>query len=242
MAQRQSGFTRASSLGPIAAFMDRQGGSIARVLNAVDLPFALLERPEVLVPLREQFRLLQRAARETGDAQFGARLGREVRVRNLSAFGKWVSEAEDLAETIRRAMHGLNTMLQTSTVLRLTREGPIAQWSIEFLDPECEGRYHNELLGLSYMIDAVRCHAGRSWTPNLILTTSPRGTAKGTLEQVFGANVSTGHEVPAIQFDASLLPDKCQRPARAEKQDRWKASPTSHLSRRNETSLPRSSQ
>jgi AraC-like DNA-binding protein len=220
MAHRQSGFTRASSLGPIAEFMDRQGGSIARVLNAVDLPFALLERPEVLVPLREQFRLLHRAARETGDPHFGARLGQEVRIRNLSAFGKWVSEAERLDDAIERAMHGLNTMLQTSTALALTRRGPIVKWSIEFLDPECEGRYHNELLALCYMIDVVRCYAGRAWTPSLVLTTSARGTPKGALEQIFRANVSTGHDVSAIEFDASLLAGADNRPANVERRRR----------------------
>jgi AraC-like DNA-binding protein len=205
MSRRQSGFTRASSLGPIAEVLDRQGGSIARVLKAVDLPFALLEKPEVLVPLREQFRLLQRAARETGDAHFGALLGRDVRIRNLSAFGKWVSEAATLSEAIARAEYGLNTMLQTSTVLTLTQHGPMAQWSIEFLDPECEGRYHNELLGLGYMIDTVRCYAGRGWIPDLILTTAPRGSPKGALEEIAQANVSTGHAIPAIQFDSRLL-------------------------------------
>jgi hypothetical protein len=121
MAQRQSGFTRASSLGPISEVIEWQGGSIARVLKAVDLPFALLERHEILVPLREQFRLLERAARDTGDPHFGARLGQNVRVQNLHAFGKWVSEAESVDDAIGRAMHGLNSMLQTSTVLALTR-------------------------------------------------------------------------------------------------------------------------
>jgi AraC-like DNA-binding protein len=205
MSRRQSGFTRASSLGPIVEVLDRQGGSIARVLKAVDLPFALLEKPEMLVPLREQFRLLQRAARETGDAHFGALLGQHVRIRNLSAFGKWVSEAGTLSEAIARAEYGLNTMLQTSTVLTLRQHGPITQWSIDFLDPECEGRYHNELLGLGYMIDTVRCYAGLGWTPDLILTTAPRGSRKGALEEIVKANVSTGHTIAAIQFDSRLL-------------------------------------
>lgn len=80
--RRQSGYTRASSLGPIADVLGRQGGSILRVLKDVDLPVALLEAPEMLVPLREQFRLLERAARTTGDPEFGARLGRDVRSRS----------------------------------------------------------------------------------------------------------------------------------------------------------------
>jgi AraC-like DNA-binding protein len=216
MSRRQSGFTRASSLGPIAEVIDHQGGSIARVLSAVDLPFALLERPEILVPLREQFRLLERAARETGDPQFGARLGQNVKMKNLSAFGRWVSEADGLSGAIDRAKRGLNVMLQTSTELTLTRLGQTAQWSIEFLDPECEGRYHNEMLGLGYMIDAVRCYAGHGWTPDLVLVTSAKGTPNGRLEQILSANVSTGHAVPAIQFDARLLANRAALSAHAD--------------------------
>jgi AraC-like DNA-binding protein len=215
MSRRQPGFTRASSLGPIADVLGRQGGSILRVLKDVDLPVALLDTPEMLLPLREQFRLLERAARTTGDPEFGARLGRDVKLRNLSAFGRWVSEAEDLSGAIDRSKRGLNRMLQSSTELTLTLHGATAQWSIEFLDPECEGRYHNQLLGLGYMIDAVRCYAGRSWTPDLVLVTSPGGTPKGRLEQILNANVSVGHAVPAIQFEARLLSNRAARAAPA---------------------------
>lgn len=208
MAVRQPGFTRASSLGPIAAFVDAQGGSITRLLQDVDLPFALLESPETLLPLREQFRLLQRAARTTGDEHFGARLGQHVKVKNLSAFGKWVSEASTLHEAIRRSTQGLNAMLQTSTVLTLTRSGPLATWSIEFLDPECDGRYQNELLGASYLIDCVRTFAGPRWAPSFVLTTAPRGAAKAEVEQIFRAEVSTGRPVTTIAFDAALLDNR----------------------------------
>lgn len=67
MALRLSGFTRASSLGPIIDFMQGHGGSASRVLREVDLPLALLHQPELVFPLREQFRFLERAARRTGD-------------------------------------------------------------------------------------------------------------------------------------------------------------------------------
>jgi AraC-like DNA-binding protein len=205
MAVRQSGFTRASSLGPIAHFIGSQGASIMRLLQDVDLPPALLDSPDMLLPLREQFRLLERGARATGDAHFGARLGQHVHVSRLSAFGKWVSDAPTLGDAIRRSGEGLNAMLQTATDLQLVRRGSLAYWSIEFLDPECDGRQHNELLGISYLIDCVRSFAGPRWSPNLVLTTAPRGTGKSGLEQIFRAEVSTGHRVTTIEFDARLL-------------------------------------
>jgi AraC-like DNA-binding protein len=205
MAPRLSGFTRASALGPISEFMERQGGSVLRVLQDVDLPFALLEERDLLIPLREQFRFLERAARETGDNYFGARLGQVVRTKELSAFGAWVCAAETLMQAIERGHAALNTMLQTSTVLTLERHGPKIRWWIEFVEPETDGRHHNEMLGVGYMIDTVRVYAGKAWTPDIVFTAYPRGTPRGPLEEILGADVSHGHPVPGLEFDARLL-------------------------------------
>lgn len=205
MAPRLPGFTRASSLGPISIVLDQHGGSVARVLKRVDLPFAILEQRELVVPLREQFRLLEAGAREIGDAFFGARLGAAVEARELSAFGAWVCAAETLQAAIGRTHAGINAMLQTSTVLTLSRRGPAVRWSIEFVEPESEGRHHNEFLGLGYMISMVRGYAGPHWRPNAVMTALPRGSATRQLEDIYGTNVSHGHAAPAIEFDASLL-------------------------------------
>lgn len=205
MTGRQQGFTRASALGPIADFLDHQGGSITRVMNAVDVPLAILDNPDTLVPLKEQFRVLERSARDIGDPHFGARLGRNVRIANLSAFGKWVSEAASVRDAIGRSNRGLNVYLQTGTVLKLVEIGAVAHWSIEFLDPGSDGKYQNELLGLSYLIDVVRCFAGPHWTPDAVYTTCDRNRPSGVLEQIFRTNVRSGQAVPTIVFAAALL-------------------------------------
>jgi AraC-like DNA-binding protein len=227
LAPHLSGFTRASSLGPIAAFMDRQGASAARVLREVDLPFALLDQPEIVIPLREQFRFLERAARRTGDAYFGARLGQVVRGKDLSAFGAWVLNAETLLQAIKRSHAGLNAMLQTSTVLTFHRRGGTARWSIEFCEPETAGRHHNELLGVGYMIDMVRTYAGRRWRPDVVMTALPAGTPRAELESIFGTNVSHGHPISSIVFDDALL--NCTR---------WETLHATHVNARDEPMVP----
>jgi len=212
MAHRECGFTRASSLGPIAGFVREQGGSIARVFRQADLPLQIIEAPETLVPLKEQFRLLHRAARETGDPEFGARLGQNVRVQNLGAFGSWVSAAHDLDGALARSGQGLNAMLQSSTMLKLERFGPTARWSVELLEPASEGRYQHELLALCYMLDILRFYAGQQWSPDIVLTAGPKGAHKGVLERLYKAVVLSGQRVPAIQFDWCIL--TCVRPFR----------------------------
>ncbi|WP_162901327.1 AraC family transcriptional regulator [Breoghania sp. L-A4] len=175
------------------------------MFDRVDLPVGILDTPDLPLPLSEQFKVLQSAGRETGDPYFGARLGRLVRIENLSAFGKWVSEAPTAAAAIDRSNRGLNRYLQTGTNLLLETDGDRARWSIEFLDPGFEGRFQNELLGVSYLIDVVRCFLGRTWTPDLVRVTGTRHGQAAVLEHIFEAPVLAGSRVPTIEFPARLL-------------------------------------
>ncbi|MEO9875574.1 MAG: AraC family transcriptional regulator ligand-binding domain-containing protein [Anderseniella sp.] len=199
------GFTRASALGPIADFVERRGGNINRVFERVDMPVGILETPDLAVPLQEQFRVLRSAGREIADPFLGARLGRLVRIENLSAFGRWVSRAHTLLDAIDRSNRGLNLYLQTGTTLTLTQQHGVARWFIEFHDRGYEGRFQNELLGVSYLIDVVRCFAGRGWTPDLIRVTGTGSNQAAALENIFAAPVLAGNRVSSIEFDASLL-------------------------------------
>ncbi|MGH1483480.1 MAG: AraC family transcriptional regulator ligand-binding domain-containing protein [Geminicoccales bacterium] len=199
------GYTRASALGPISDFVETRGGSIERVFNRVDLPLALLDNPDLPLPLREQFKVLSEAGREIGDPFFGAALGRLVRMDKLSAFGAWVSSAPTLAGAIDRSHRGLNRYLQTATVLQFQTSETRACWSIEFLDPGEDGRFQNELLGVSYLIDGVRNYVGSSWSPTVIRSTCVGAAQAAALEKVFEAPVLHGASVSAIEFDIALL-------------------------------------
>jgi len=210
-----AGYTRASALGPITDFVEARGGSIERVFRRVDLPLALLENPDLPLPLSEQFKVLSEAGRDIGDPFFGAALGRVVSMEKLSAFGSWVSSAPTLAGAIDRSARGLNRFLQTETVLRFQISGARACWSIEFLDPGRDGRFQNELLGVSYLVDGVRHFAGNGWSPALIRSTCVGAAQAAALEKVFGAPVHHDARVSAVEFDVALLAatgGKRQRP------------------------------
>lgn len=199
------GYTRASALGPIADFVDARGGSIERIFAKADLPLALLDNPDLPLPLRDQFTILSEAGLEIGDPFFGAALGQLVSMERLSAFGAWVTGAPTLAGAIDRSHRGLNRFLQTATVLHFRVFGSTARWSIEFLDAGRDGRFQNELLGVSYLIDGVRAFAGRSWTPDLVRSTCTGPSEAAALEKVFSAPVKYGEPVSAVEFDMALL-------------------------------------
>lgn len=199
------GYTRASALGPIADFVDSRGGSIERIFNRADLPLALLDNPDCPVPLTEQFKVLHEAGRDIGDPFLGASLGRLVSMKNLSAFGAWVSEAPTLAGAIDRSHRGLNRYMQTGTRLDFRVEGTRARWSIEFFDRGGDGRFQNDLLGVSYLMDGVRYFVGPGWSPIVVHSTCTGAAQASRLERIFEAPVIPNAPVSAIEFDVALL-------------------------------------
>ena len=90
----QTGYTRASTLGPIARVVTAAGGSIERVFRRADLPLALLESPDTLLPLRDHFRLLMVISRELHDDVFA-----ELDVQRRRKLAAIVSGAEQVLVT-----------------------------------------------------------------------------------------------------------------------------------------------
>lgn len=202
---RQAGFTRASTLGPIAELVTSAGGSIERVFQRADLPLGLLSEPDILVPLREHFSLLQIASREVGDELFAARLGRQVSIKGLGVYGKWIVQAPTLHQAISRANASLASMMQSATSLVLRAKGSRACWSYELADPSTYGRQQNELLALGYMIEILRQFLGKRWVPDLIVIGGVPMHGKGQLEQLLATDVLFSETASAVVFKWDLL-------------------------------------
>lgn len=202
---RRRGFTRASTLGPIADVVATQGGSIERVFRRAELPLRLIESPDTLVPLREHFRLLSLAARELHDDAFGGRLGSQTSLAGLGVYGKWVTQAPTLLEAMHRAGSSLPHMLQSSTRLGMRRQGDEIHWSYELADPATEGRPQNEMLALWYKIVMIRQFAGPDWLPRRVVVGGLSASARRAIEEATGVETVNGEGPGRLVFDCRLL-------------------------------------
>ncbi|GMO35081.1 AraC family transcriptional regulator [Bradyrhizobium sp. TM233] len=201
----QTGYTRASTLGPIAEVVTMAGGSIERVFRRADLPLALLESPDTLLPLRDHFRLLMVTSRELHDEVFAARLGRQTSMAGLGVFGRWVSQAPTLLEAIQRAGTSLPHMLQNATQLVVRRHGRDIHWSYELADPARDGRQQNEMLAIWYMIAVVRHFAGACWLPDRIVLANLASRLQCSVGELMRTDTAIGNAASAIVFDRRLL-------------------------------------
>ncbi|MEM7211735.1 MAG: helix-turn-helix domain-containing protein [Pseudomonadota bacterium] len=212
------GYTRTGAFGPIADFVDLHGGSIRRVFDDVDLPMAVLDNPDLPLPLVEQYRVLSAAGQEIGDPYVGANLGRLVSLQHLGPYGAWMCAAPTLATLIDRCEHSIGCYLQTANRIQLRVHESGAQFSIEFLDDRSEAWLQNELLGVSYLIECIRQFAGGSWSPDLIRSTCTGAESAAELEKIFEAPVWHGADVSVIQFAPGLLATTkvCNWPAQSD--------------------------
>ncbi|WP_076866531.1 helix-turn-helix domain-containing protein [Bradyrhizobium mercantei] len=201
----QTGYTRASTLGPIAEVVTAAGGSIARVFRRADLPLGLLDAPDTLLPLRDHFRLLMVTSRELHDEVFAVRLGRQTSMSGLGIFGRWVAQAPTLLEAIHRAGTSLPHMLQNATRLVVRRHGSEIHWAYELTEPARDGRLQNEMLAIWYMIAVVRHFAGACWLPSRIIFADLPHRLRCPIGALTCTDTVSGNAASAIVFDRRLL-------------------------------------
>jgi AraC-like DNA-binding protein len=200
----ETGFTKARTNGAIAEAVESRGGSIMRVFARAELPLGLIDQPELLVPLRDQVRLLEYASREVGDAALSARLASKAGIPGLGVYGDRLLSAPRLEAAIARASLLIGALLQSSTSLRLEVDPPIARWTYEISDQADVGRQKHDILALGYMIDLLRRFAGPRWTPPQVEVIGSPIAGRTQVEDVLSCELSRG-EVSAIIFPSEML-------------------------------------
>jgi AraC-like DNA-binding protein len=208
---QETGFTKARSNGALADAVEIRGGSIARVFAHAELPLSLIDQPEMLVPLRDQVRLLEYASREIGDEALSARLASEAGIPGLGVYGDRLLSAPRLEAAIARASLLIGALLQSSTSLRLDVDGPWARWTYDISVSTEVGRQKHDILALGYMLDLLRRFAGPRWTPPQVEVIGPPIMRRAAVQDVLSCELSRG-AVSAILFPSELLELPSLRP------------------------------
>ncbi|MFA5951031.1 MAG: AraC family transcriptional regulator ligand-binding domain-containing protein [Hyphomicrobium sp.] len=201
---RQLALTRASTLGPILEYIEKGGGSVERVFQAAELPLQICDRPNALFPLRDQFKILELAARELGDDALPARLATSIGTAGLGVFGDKFVAARTLGDAITEGNEIYFSTLQSATNIKLTIEGRMARWSYAVEEHTDAGRQKNELLAMGYMMDLIRRYAGPQWVPTRVEVPGSPLHGRRAVENILRCDISSG-KVASTIFPAELL-------------------------------------
>lgn len=218
---RQLALTRASTLGPIMDFVKQGNGSVERVFRTAELPIRICEKPDILIPLRDQSKLVELAARELGDDALPARLSNAVGITTgLGFYGKQLIAAPTLGDAIRHGNRICSSTLQSATHMILTTRNRVACWTYQVADSGQIGRQKNEILAIGYMLDLLRRFAGKDWTPDRVELPGAPLQGRTAIETLYQCDISPGNIVSII-FPAKLLqtPNPMPVPATIDRYD-----------------------
>jgi AraC-like DNA-binding protein len=196
--------TRASTIGPIVDFVKRGGGSIERVFRGAQLPLQLRESPDVLIPLRDQFKLIEFGARELGDDALPARLSISAGIDGLGRYGREFVAAPSLGAAISCGNEMMASTLQSATQMSLTVEDHLARWTYEVAESEQIGSQKNAILAMGYILTLLRRFVGASWVPTRAELPGRLPHPRSTIEEMFQCDISGGVKT-AVVFPAELL-------------------------------------
>lgn len=198
------GLTRAATMGPVADLVRRSGGRVDPLFRRSGLSPRLLEEPERLILLRDQFRLVESAARAVGDDGFGARLSVEVGFAGLGRYAHRIQSSGTLGEAVTRVNTTIADGLQSATRTWVERCGRDVRWNYCVTEPVELGRQQNELLALGYQLSLLRGFAGARWRPVRIEIPEVRRPVRVAAEAAFGCAVVPG-ECAAVVFPMRVL-------------------------------------
>jgi AraC-like DNA-binding protein len=197
-------------MGPLPRLLESAQGSraVERVFRAEGLPLWLAHDQNGKLPLHSLMGLLERSAREMGDALFGFNLGYAMQPEDYGPVASYMASAPDLRTMIRRSIRSVRYHA-SGCEFSLEVFGRQARWGFRALEPISFGRRHHAEHVVYPVIQATRRYLGPNWSPACVEVEADRPAGWQAVEDLVGAPVVFGAATNAIVFDANLL----ERPA-----------------------------
>jgi AraC-like DNA-binding protein len=180
------------------------GGSPDEVLRAAGVPRSAFSGFDGFIANAAFSRVLEEAARLTGDGFFGLHFGERFDPTDLGALHYVVCNSPTVADAIANIVRYIHVHNRGATVwwdvegtrgylcYKLTAAGTESQ------------RQHNEF-SMAVSVKGFRMLAGPLWTPSRIQFMHPVPDDLAELIRVFGCGLGFGHSCNAVVFDRDLL-------------------------------------
>ena len=193
----------AATTGLIEA-MANAGATPDRVLRAVELDRAVLSNPEGFIPCSTFARLLEEAARATGDSCFGLHFGERFNLKNIGPLTYVVLNSPTIAVADEHVARYLKLYNQAAKVFFTVDERhAYLQYVLQDLDIDVP-RQENEY-SMAIRLNTIRMMVGSQWAPLEVRFAheSPKQISEHL--RIFGAPVLFGYSTNTFVVDRAFL-------------------------------------
>lgn len=193
----------AASTGLIDAIKTAEGDP-DQVLRAVGLDRADLSRPDGFMACADFARILEEAARATGDECFGLHFGEQYQPKNIGPFIYVVLNSPTIAAAFDNTIRYMKVHNAAAEV-SVTIEGPRTYLRQSLIGLAVESTRQQSEYALVVALNTLRLMVGSRWVPLEVQFAhrAPRQTSEHL--RVFGAPVSFAAPTNAMVFDREFV-------------------------------------
>ncbi|WMS43802.1 AraC family transcriptional regulator ligand-binding domain-containing protein [Acuticoccus sp. MNP-M23] len=181
--------TRANGFGPLPRLLEERAGEHAflKTFESLKIPYAVIDSPQMPIPLSAMVALFDRSARILGDRAFGLEVGQIMAANAYGLWRQYGATAPYLATAIRRLCATL-PMHQTGAGLSLNRTGERYIWRYSIRPFEASVQTHADHV-IGPMLLLCRQYLGLDWEPEAIELNYKRDADAGLIEEKLQAPV-----------------------------------------------------
>lgn len=193
----------AAATGLIDAIKSAEGDP-DQILRTVGLDRADLSRPDGFMPCADFARILEEAARATGDECFGLHFGEHYQPKNIGPFIYVVLNSPTIAAALDNIIRYLRVHNAAAEVT-VTTEGPRTFLRQTLIGVPVEDARQQSEYSVAVALNTIRMMVGSRWVPMEVQFAHqpPRQTSEHL--RVFGAPVSFAAPTNALVFDPEFV-------------------------------------
>ncbi|WP_296707327.1 AraC family transcriptional regulator [Rhodoblastus sp.] len=188
----------------IGSFIAAQGGEPEKIFEITGLDSSAINDTRASLDLATYVTMLENAARETGQDNFGLLYGRGYRPEMLGLIGEIILAAPTLGSALEHLALWF-PWHQQATETRFVPWGDRWLLSYRILDGSVIDRRQDAELTMGMFVNILRTCLGARWTPDIVLFEHPRPAYWKQHETIFDAEIHWSQQQNAIIFKNAKL-------------------------------------
>lgn len=181
----------------VTSFIERQGGRADRVLRRAGVDERSLDQPTLPLDLGSYVAMMEAAAEDTGNDNFGLLYGRQFQPEMLGLIGSIALASPTLGAALDNLAR-LFPFHQQATETRFCRDGDLLRLEYRILDGRVVERLQDAELTMGMFANVVRACLGPGWMPEEVQFEHARPEGWRQHEAVFDAPAHFGQRTNAL--------------------------------------------
>jgi AraC-like DNA-binding protein len=204
MRRSPANLVHAEALSPHARALAEGGAPVERLFESCGIPLAAVSTSDAIITMRQAHQLMEKAARYTGEENFGSQAGMDLKLYELGELGHAVRQAPTLNEAGKVVMSAIHAS-EPGSQCWIEKHDNVAWFCYRPIERLGPGGAQAEQFDLECLLQFIRLAGGHDWIPRKVRVSCASANVLARTRHFSEAEVEQDEYTTAIAFPSQLL-------------------------------------